>query len=114
MKLSYEGIGQWTATFACEQAVVGEMVKISGKGTVAPCGDGEAFCGQVRSARQGGDACAVVLGGMVSAAYTGADPALGWTGLSGNGSGGVKSDASGRSCLVVDVDAVGKIVTFAL
>ena len=35
MNVSYEGIGQWAATFACTEVREGEMVKISGTGTVA-------------------------------------------------------------------------------
>ena len=114
MKLSYEGIGQWRATFACTQAKVGQMVKISGNGTVEPCGDSQAFCGQVRAVSRGGDACAVALEGMVSAPYTGSEPALGWATLTGGADGTVKADPSGRSYLVVDVDTAGKLVTFVL
>ena len=47
MKLSYEGIGQWAATFACTKLAEGAFVKISGNGTVADCGAGEDFCGVV-------------------------------------------------------------------
>ena len=101
MKLSYEGIGQWAATFACTEVSEGEMVKISGNGTVAACSDG-------------GDACTVALGGLVTAGYTGSAPTLGWCGLSADASGGVKSNAGGRSCLVVDVDTASETVTFAL
>ena len=67
MKLSYEGIGQWAATFACDDLAEGELVKISGNGTVAACGAGDDFCGMVLSVSRGGDACAVALGGMVTA-----------------------------------------------
>ena len=35
MKLSYEGIGQWAATFACDDLAEGELVKVSANGTVA-------------------------------------------------------------------------------
>ena len=114
MNCSYEGIGQWAATFACEQAVVGEVVKISGNGTVAACESGDGFCGMVVSVSRGGDACAVALGGMVTVGYTGSAPALGWSGLSADGSGGVMADTAGRSCMVVDVDESGKTVTFAM
>ena len=52
---------------------------------------------------------------MVTAGYSGDSvPALGWTGLSADGSGGVKAAAGGRSYLVVDVDESGKTVTFVL
>lgn len=37
MKLSYEGIGQWAATFAASDVAEGELVKISANGTVAAC-----------------------------------------------------------------------------
>ncbi len=70
MKLSYEGIGQWAATFACDDLAEGELVKISANGTVAACAAGDDFCGMVLSVGRGGDACAVALGGMVTAGYT--------------------------------------------
>lgn len=111
---SFEGIGQWAATFACEQVQEGQVVKIGGNGTVAACGEGDGFCGMVLSLSRGGDACAVALGGMVTAGYTGAAPALGWTGLSADGSGGVRADGTGRSYLVVDVDEAAEAVTFVL
>ena len=114
MKLSYEGIGQWAATFACQQAAEGELVKISENGTVAACSDDEDFCGVVLSVSRGGDACSVALGGMVTAGYTGGAPALGWSGLSADGAGGVKTSESGREFLVVDVDPSAQVVTFAL
>ena len=72
----------------------------------------------VLSVGRGGDACAVALGGMVTAGYTvpaeGAAPALGWSGLSADGEGGVQADADGSTYLVVDVDTTAKTVTFVL
>ena len=63
-------------------------------------------------------ACAVALGGMVTAGYTvpaeGAAPALGWSGLSADGEGGVQADADGSTYLVVDVATTAKTVTFVL
>lgn len=100
MKLSYEGIGQWAATFACDDLAEGELVKVSANGTVAACAAGDDFCG------------------MVTAGYTvpaeGAAPALGWSGLSADGEGGVQADADGSTYLVVDVDTTAKTVTFVL
>ncbi len=113
MKLSFEGIGQWAATFACSEAAEGELVKVEGSGSVGPCAAGDGFCGQVLSVSRGGDACTVALGGMVTAGYSGAAPTLGWCALSSNGDGGVTA-GSGRSYLVVDVDTAGETVTFAL
>ena len=115
MKLSYEGIGQWAATFACDDLAEGELVKVSANGTVAACAAGDDFCGMVLSVGRGGDACAVALGGMVTAGYTvpaeGAAPALGWSGLSADGEGGVQADADGSTYLVVDVDTTAKTQT---
>lgn len=114
MNYSYEGIGQWSATFAGSQAEEGQVVKLTAGKTVGPCAAGDSFCGVVQSVSRDGEACAVALGGMVQAAYTGTAPALGWSGLSADGAGGVKADSTGRSYLVVDVDSTGGIVTFVL
>ena len=115
MRVSYEGIGQWAATFACGQAEEGQMVKITGGGEVGACAAGDGFCGQVLSVGRDGRACAVALGGMVTADWSGdSAPALGWCGLSADGSGGVQADSAGRSYLVVDVDEAAGTVTFVL
>lgn len=114
MKVSYEGIGQWAATFAGSQACEGEVVKIAGNGTVGPCEAGDGFCGMVLSAGRDG-ACAVALGGIITAGYSGETaPSLGWCILTADGSGGVTVGESGRSYLVVDVDSASGTVTFAL
>lgn len=112
MKVSYEGIGQWAATFACQGVGEGEMVKVSGSGEVSACQAGDEFCGMALSVSRGGDACAVALGGMVTVGYSGDKPALGWCGLQADGSGGVAANDSGIRRLVVDVDA--DTVTFVL
>lgn len=114
MKLSYEGIGQWAATFACSGVKEGALVKISDNGTVAVCDSGDQFCGQVISCARDGQACAVALGGMVTAAYTGTAPTVGWANLSTDGSNGVKTDSAGRSYLVTAVDTAASTVTFVL
>jgi len=113
--VSFEGIGQWAATFACGgETAVGQVVKVSGNGEVSACADGEAFCGAVITAARDGAACSVALGGMVTLPYTGTAPVLGWSALSANGEGGVKADSAGREYLVTDVDETGMTVTFTL
>ena len=47
MNVSYEGIGQWAATFACDGVSTGQVVKVSGNGTVAKCADNDGFEGVV-------------------------------------------------------------------
>ena len=47
----YGGIGRWAATFACEgQVEEGQVVKLSGSGTVSACAAGEKFGGTARPA----------------------------------------------------------------
>ena len=70
MKLSYEGIGQWAATFACDGVSAGQVVKVSGNGTVAKCADNDGFEGVVLSVARDGKACSVAMGGMVTVSYT--------------------------------------------
>ena len=115
MNVSFEGIGQWCATFACNGEVAeDQMVKVSGDGEVKACADGDAFCGKVTAIGRDNKACAVALGGVVKASYTGTAPAAGWANLSADGNGGVKTDSAGKSYLVVDVDTAASKVTFAL
>ena len=49
MNVSYEGIGQWAATFACSGVSEGQAVKVSGNGTVAACAENGGFDGVVLS-----------------------------------------------------------------
>ena len=114
MKLSYEGIGEWSATFACTGVENGMVVKMKSACTVAPCTDGDAFCGVVTYAARDAEACAVQLAGMTTVGYTGAAPAVGWTGLAADGTGGVKTAEGAKSRLVVDVDQSAKTVTLVL
>ena len=115
MKHSFEGIGQWAATFTCGGEVsANHVVKISGNETVSPCVAGDAFCGVTVFVGRDGEACSVALGGMVTTTYTGGVPALGWGGLSADGNGGVQVDSAANRYRVVDVDESAGLVTFAL
>ena len=116
MNVSYEGIGQWAATFACSGVSEGQAVKVSGNGTVAACAENGGLDGVVLSVARDGKACSVAMGGMVTVSYTGASaPAAGWNSLAADGSGGVKvvSDG-GKSHLAVEVDTTAKTVTIVL
>lgn len=114
MGISYKGIGQWAATFACGQVAEGQMVKVTGSGEVSGCAAGDSFCGQVLSVGRDGGACAVALGGMVTAAYSGAAPSVGWCCLTADAGGGVQTASAGRSYLVAAVDETDGTVTFVL
>lgn len=114
MSISYEGMGQWAATFACGEVEVGEVVKAAAENSAAVCADGDAFAGVVLAKARGGDACTVILGGAVEVRYSGTAPSVGWQKLSADGSGGVKMDAGGREYLVLAVDEAAKSCVIVL
>ena len=98
-KISFEDIGAVTATFAADEGVEGgQVVKVTGNGTVGPCAAGDAFCGVALEPRKG--AAAVQVKGFVTVSCTG-DLALGWTTLAADGQGGVKAAASGGVTVLV-------------
>ena len=53
MKVCFEEIGHMSATFAAESGEGGDVVKVSANGTVAPCADGDVFCGVMEGIRKG-------------------------------------------------------------
>lgn len=115
MKISFEGIGQWAATFACGgELEEGQVVKVSGNGAVGACAEGDSFCGVAMAVDDDDGACAVIMGGMVTVPYSGSNPALGWSALCADGIGGVQANTAGRKHQVVDVDTTSKMVTFVL
>lgn len=112
MNVSFQEIGQVCATFLDAGVSEGQVCKVSAAGTVRPCATGDRFCGAVLS-RRGGYA-GVALAGFVQVPYTGTAPAVGYAGLSADGSGGVKADAAGQSYLVVEADTAAKTVCLYL
>ncbi len=113
MSVSFHGIGQVCATFLGAGVAEGQVVKMSGRGTVGPCGDGDSFCGVAVCVKD--DACSVQVDGFVTVGYTGTVPTMGYTTLAANGSGGVKTASTGGiSCLVADADTTAKTVTIKL
>ena len=111
MSVSFHGIGQVCATFLGD-GTEGQVVKMSGKGTVAACSAGESFCGVAVCKKD--DACAVQVAGFVTVPYSGTEPAPGYAALAADGSGGVKIVESGREYLVADADTTAKTVTILL
>ena len=104
MSVSFQGVGQVCATFLGEGLSAGQAVKMSGRGTVGPCGDGDKFCGVTAHCGEG--------------ACSGTVPGVGWAELCADGGGGVRSqgeqDGGGVRCLVVDADTAEKTVTVLL
>lgn len=112
MSISYEGIGHSSVTFPAGTCTVGYPCKMGTDGKVANCAAGDKFCGVAEVIGNGW--AGVQIHGFVTLPYTGTAPAKGFVTLVGNGSGGVKTDASGRAHLVVAVDATAATVTFEL
>lgn len=113
MNISFSGIGEQYVTFLSQNEEAGIPVAMSANGTVAAAANGSSFCGIAVSAKN--DMNAVRTGGYVKLPYTGTAPAVGYTKLASNGSGGVTvSAANGREYLVVEVDTAAKTVGFFL
>lgn len=104
MNISFKGIGDQYVTFAAaETAELGAVCKISANGTVDKCAADDAFCGTIAELRFG--MAGVKMGGYVELHYTGTAPALGYTALAADGTGGVKvAEEGGREYLVISVD----------
>ena len=100
MNVSFEEIGRMAVTFAQSGCEAGQVCKVSGSGTVAPCAAGEKFCGVVEGVRNGW--AAVQVAGFAEVSISGAVE-LGYVNLCADGSGGVKA-GQGREYLVVSVD----------
>ena len=107
MKNSYEGIGQWAATFACSNVAEGQVVKISGNGEVTACADGDKFCGVVMEPRTG--IAGVQFKGFMTVPCAG-ELTPGWATLAADGNGGVKSADTGVTALVMGVNSDGTAV----
>lgn len=102
MNVSFNGIGELTATFqAGGQVEAGSPVKITGSGIVAPCGTaGDVPAGVALSVREG--YAAVQLKGYVRLpAAAGLEP--GWKKISLTKDGAVQAGETGRDVLVIDV-----------
>lgn len=112
MSVSFGGFNENSATFkATEEIARGTAVKMSESGTVAPCSDGDVFCG-IANECSGGYA-SVQLSGSVTVKFSGTAPETGYANLV-CGSEGVKADGSGREYLVVAVDETASTVTFIM
>ena len=111
-KISFESVGSLTATFFAQEGVAdGQVVKVTGSGTVGPCQVGDAFCGVAGMPRNG--AVGVQLGGFVTVSAT-LPLNVGKVALSADGKGGIKADENGNVMLVVDVDTVANTAVICL
>ena len=131
MSISFEGIGEVTATFLAEENSTvkpGQVVCITGNDTVGLGTAGTVPCGVAATVSE--DGCVgVVISGLAEVAYSGdTAPTAGWNNLAADGTGGVKvvaasanaqaagstSTQSGHPYLVVSVDSTGKTAVVKL
>lgn len=111
-KISFEDIGNLMATFYAQEGVQdGQVVKLTGNGTVGPCQEGDAFCGVAGTPRNG--AVGVQVGGFVKVAAT-MPLDVGKVSLVADGTGGVKAGENGTVVLVVDADTAENTAVICL
>ena len=107
MNICFEGIGEVVATFCVKEdneLKAGQAVALVGSGEVGMGADGDALCGVGACAEK--DGCAAVqIGGMCKVSFEGTAPAIGWTGISVDGTGKIKAAEGGMKCMVAMVDA---------
>ena len=102
--MMFEDAGGLLVSFRTDRDVrAGQVVKVIGNGTVAPCQAGDLFCGVVGRSR--GDRVGVQVNGFAEVAVT-LPLKLGRTELVADGNGGVMAGEKGVAALVVDVDTV--------
>lgn len=112
MSVSFCGFNENTATFKANEIIEsGATVKMSESKTVAPCADGENFCGF--AVESSGGYASVQLSGAVTVKYTGSAPEVGFAKLVSDGN-GVKASDGGREYLIVAVDETAMTVTFLM
>ena len=106
MNISFEGINEQVLTFeAAEGTKKGDLVAMSGNGTVAKAADGKAIVGVVKTIR--GSIAGVQVSGYASLACA-ESVAVGFASLVSNGANAVKTGgAAGRSYLVVEAGTAG-------
>ena len=110
-KISFEDIGSLMATFYADEGVQdGQVVKMTGNGTVGPCADGDPFCGVSGMPR--GGMVGVQVGGFVPVSAT-MPLSVGTVGLVADGKGGVKA-GEGITMLVAEVDTLKNIAVICL
>lgn len=97
MSVSFEGVGQVCATFLGGKLTEGQVVKLTGSGTVGACAAGDSFIGAAICCKD--DACTVQVGGFVTVSYSGTAPTVGWCALTADGNGGVKTAAAEAAAL---------------
>jgi len=114
MAIAFNGFNETLATFQADGTLTaGAPVKASANRTVSGCAANNVFLGVCKE--QTGPYAGVQLTGYARLPYSGAAPAVGYTQLAADGSGGVKTVSSGgRFYDVLEVDTAGGTVGLLL
>lgn len=114
MAVSFGGFNESLATFYASGTLsAGIPVKNSANREVSDCAAGNIFCGVCREVF--GAHTTVQLSGYARVKYSGAAPALGYTQLAADGSGGVKAvSSSGKFYTVLEVDSASSTIGLLL
>jgi len=93
----------------------GKPVVISANKTAALASNGNSFYGIIESISEDAAVCVVKTIGIVTVAYTGSAPTVGFGQLASDGSGAVKSGTGTNPYYwILDVDETNEAVTFDL
>ena len=113
MNISYEGIGNYSITVEMDKTVKNGYACALGSDKIAyVADDDENILGIVATVND--KYANVIVGGVVTAAYSGTAPTVGSCCLRGDGNGKVNVNAAGESYRVLSVDTTKKTVTFIL
>ena len=110
--VGFDGIGSMVITVKDGGVVLSEPCCFVGGKAMVKAEEAEAFQGICLWQRDG--IAGVQVDGFVTLPYTGTAPAVGFDILAADGNGGVRTAASGKSRMIVDVDSVLKTVTFRI
>ena len=115
MSISFGGVGELCVTMKTAGTVAkGSPVKMSASDKVTACSAGDRLMGVAVDVAADGYAT-VQIGGYVAVKYSGTAPAVGFGMLGADGSGGVKTVASGGGeHLIIHVDTAAQTVGFMI
>ena len=106
-EIKYDGIGAVVAVCHMEEEVQKEtLVKMAGDSTVAPCQQGDKFCGLAMKAR--GGLAPVQFKGFMTVPYSKSLP-MGWNDVACDAYGGITATEGGVPVLVVSNHGNGTV-----
>ena len=108
MKVHYDGMGAFGATFHASGVEEGAVVRLDESGAAVLCSAGEQFVGVCTIVRE--QLCHILMGGLIRVRCSGTIPGIGFAYLRADGAGGVCAGVGGREHLIVAQNDDGTIV----